>query len=74
MDERDERKIGKVEIRWAMAGLLAVVFGIFIAQNAGRIRVDFVFFSANVRLIWVFLICGVIGAIIDRLLQKKGLL
>jgi uncharacterized integral membrane protein len=74
MDEREDRRIGKVEIRWAMAGLLAIVFGIFVAQNAGQVRVDFVFFSANVRLIWVFLICGVIGGIIDRLLQKKGLL
>lgn len=74
MGESKGGKIGKVEMRWAMAGLLAIVFGIFVAQNAGEVRVDFVFFSADVRLIWVFLICGVIGAVIDRLLQKKGIL
>jgi len=25
-------------------------------------------------LIWVFLICGVIGGIVDRLLQRRGIL
>jgi uncharacterized integral membrane protein len=54
--------------------LIAVVFGIFVAQNARTVRVRFVFFTAEVRLIWVFLICAVLGAVIDRLLQRRGVL
>jgi heme exporter protein D len=33
-----------------------------------------VFFTAEVRLIWVFLICAALGAVIDRLLQRRGVL
>jgi uncharacterized integral membrane protein len=62
------------EIRWIMGGVLAILFGVFIAQNADPVSVQFVFFSAKVRLIWVFGICAIIGAIIDRLLQRRGVL
>ena len=62
------------EIRWIVGGILAIVFGVFIAQNADNVQVEFVFFSARVRLIWVFLICAVIGAVLDRLLQRRGVL
>ena len=64
----------KAEIRWIMGGILAILFGVFIAQNATEVKIHFVFFSANIRLIWVFLICAVLGGIIDRLLQRRGLL
>jgi len=62
------------EIRWIVGGILAILFGVFIAQNADNVQVEFVFFSARVRLIWVFLICAVIGAVLDRLLQRRGVL
>ena len=62
------------EIRWIIGGILAILFGVFIAQNADNVQVEFVFFSARVRLIWVFLICAVIGAVLDRLLQRRGVL
>ena len=61
-------------MRWIIGGVLAILFGVFIAQNAREVKIDFVFFSANVRLIWLFLICAVLGAVIDRLLQRRGLL
>ncbi len=66
--------ITAAEVRWIVGGIIAIVFGIFIAQNADNVDVQFVFFSARVRLIWVFLICAVIGAVIDRLLQRRGVL
>ena len=72
--EPEIRKLSKGEVRWIIGGILAILFGIFIAQNAREVKIDFVFFSANVRLIWLFLICAVIGAVIDRLLQRRGLL
>lgn len=64
----------RIEGRWVAAGTLVILFAIFVAQNSREVRVDFVFFNAEVRLIWVFLICGVMGAIIDRLLLRKGVL
>jgi uncharacterized integral membrane protein len=70
----ESRRLTKGEIRWIIGGVLAILFGVFIAQNAREVKIDFVFFSANVRLIWLFLICAVIGAVLDRLLQRRGLL
>ncbi|HJR18609.1 MAG TPA: hypothetical protein VJ922_02730 [Actinomycetota bacterium] len=62
------------EIRWIVGGALAILFGVFIAQNADNVQIEFVFFSARIRLIWVFLICAVFGAVLDRLLQRRGVL
>lgn len=70
----DTRRLTAGEVRWIIGGLLAILFGVFIAQNAREVRIDFVFFSARVRLIWLFLICAALGAVIDRLLQRRGLL
>ena len=64
----------KAEIRWIIGGVLAILFGIFIAQNADEVSIDFLFFTAKFRLIWIFLICAVLGAVIDRLLQRRGVL
>ena len=72
--DQESRRLTKGEIRWIIGGVIAILFGVFIAQNAREVKIDFVFFSANVRLIWLFLICAVIGAVIDRLLQRRGLL
>ena len=62
------------EIRWIIGGIIAILFGIFVAQNAKIVEVQFVFFSARVRLIWVFVICAILGAVVDRLLQRRGVL
>jgi uncharacterized integral membrane protein len=82
MEPRDEserpqfesRRLTAGEVRWIIGGVLAILFGVFIAQNADEVKIDFIFFSARVRLIWLFLICAVLGAVIDRLLQRRGLL
>jgi len=66
--------ITKAEVRWIVGGALAILFGIFIAGNTREVPIDFVFFTAKFRLIWLFPLCAVIGAIIDRLLQRRGLL
>ena len=66
--------ITKAEVRWIVGGAIAILFGIFIAGNTREVPIDFVFFTAKFRLIWLFPLCAVIGAIIDRLLQRKGLL
>jgi uncharacterized integral membrane protein len=73
-DEPQQEKLTKAEIRWIIGGVLAILFGVFIAQNADEVSIDFLFFTARFRLIWIFLICAVLGAVIDRLLQRRGLL
>ena len=40
----------------------------FVVKNSARIPIHFIFFTANVRLIWVLLTCAVLGALIDRLI------
>jgi uncharacterized integral membrane protein len=72
--EQETGRLTKGEIRWIIGGVLAILFGVFVAQNADEIKIDFLFFSLNVRLIWLFLICAVLGAVLDRLLQRRGVL
>jgi len=61
-------------MRWIAGGVVAILFGVFIAGNTREVPIDFVFFTAKFRLIWLFPICAIIGAVIDRLLQRRGLL
>jgi len=70
----ETRRLTAGEVRWIIGGVLAILFGVFIAQNADEVKIDFIFFSARVRLIWLFLICAALGAVIDRLLQRRGIL
>jgi uncharacterized integral membrane protein len=49
---------------------LLVIFILFIIQNSDPVRVNFVFFRANIRLIWVFLGCAVIGGVIAWLVGR----
>jgi uncharacterized integral membrane protein len=73
-DDQEAPGLTKSEIRWIIGGVLAILFGIFIAQNADETQIDFLFFSVQIRLIWIFLICAGLGAVIDRLLQRRGVL
>lgn len=49
---------------------LLVVFILFIIQNSDPVLVNFVFFKSNIRLIWVFLGCAVLGAVIAWLIGR----
>ena len=57
--------------------VLALLIG-FVLDNSQTVRVGFVFFNANVSLIWVLLIAAFLGALVDRLVvilrqrQKRG--
>jgi uncharacterized integral membrane protein len=70
----EQRGFGKTEAKWLAAGIIAILFGVFIAENSKDVPVHFVFFTAKIRLVWVFLICGIFGAVVDRLLQHRGIL
>ncbi|MGO9028734.1 MAG: hypothetical protein ACLQOZ_08935 [Acidimicrobiales bacterium] len=54
--------------------ILALLFG-FVLDNSQSVKVGFIFFSANVALIWVLVVTAVLGACLDRLLVwrlRKG--
>jgi uncharacterized integral membrane protein len=65
---RDRTTVVKV-----IAGLIVLIlFIVFVGQNSDEVTVNFVFFSAEVRLIWVFVACALIGMAIGYLLARPG--
>lgn len=71
LDEEQVRRIGLI------GGLVLVVVLalIFIMENSERVEVSFVFFTAEISLIWVIVLSMVVGAIaafvIKRLVRKR---
>jgi len=47
--------------------VLVVLFAVFVAQNRTLVEVNYVFFSKKSYLIWVMLICGVLGFVVGWL-------
>jgi len=62
--KRDNREIVRIVV--AVVGLALLVA--FVLDNSKTVRVGFVFFNANVSLIWVLLIAAFLGALVDRLI------
>lgn len=65
---RDRGTIVKVII----ALILLILFIIFVAGNSRQVTIDLVFTTAQVALIWVFLACALIGALIAYLLGRPS--
>jgi uncharacterized integral membrane protein len=65
---RDAATIVKVIV----ALILVILFIVFVARNSQPVTVNFVFGDARVRLIWVFVACALIGAIVAYLLGRAG--
>jgi uncharacterized integral membrane protein len=62
-------------VRIVVALVILVLLIAFVLKNSQKVTVHFIFFSADVALIWVLLICILLGALVDRLLvwrQQKG--
>ncbi len=59
-----------VAVKVVVALALIVLFVLFIVQNADPVEVNFVFVRSEVRLIWVFLACAVIGGIVAWLIGR----
>ena len=73
-DGLDERQVRQL----ALAGALVLVVSlllIFVIENSDPVRVSFVFFSADISLIWVIVLSAVTGAIagivISRLVRRR---
>lgn len=56
--------------RLVVAVIIVAFLIAFILDNSKRVRVGFVFFHANVHLIWALLIAAALGALADRLVPK----
>jgi uncharacterized integral membrane protein len=57
-------------IKVGLGLFLLVIFILFVIQNSDPVRVNFVFFRSEIRLIWVFLGCAVIGGLIAWLVGR----
>ncbi len=65
---RDTGTIVKVIVGLAVL----ILFIIFVARNSKPVAVDLVFVTASVRLIWVFVACALIGALVAFLIGMPG--
>ena len=66
--KRQNRDIARIVV--AVVGLILLIA--FVLDNSRTVRVGFVFFNANVSLIWVLLIAAFLGALVDRLVIIIG--
>jgi uncharacterized integral membrane protein len=66
--KRSPRDIARIVV--AVVGLILLIA--FVLDNSRTVRVGFVFFNANVSLIWVLLIAAFLGALVDRLVILLG--
>ena len=62
---RAERLVKIVQL-----SLIAVVFAIFVLQNADPVDVNFLIFSLNIRLIWVIFGCAALGGVAGYLIGR----
>jgi uncharacterized integral membrane protein len=65
---RDRGTIVKVVV----ALVLLILFILFVAGNSQEVSINLVFETAQVRLIWVFVGCALIGALIAFLLGRPA--
>jgi len=52
--------------------IILILFIVFVAQNSQPVTVNLVFGDTRVRLIWVFVACALVGAVIAYLLGRPG--
>lgn len=57
--------------RYVVAAVLAVYVILFALFNRDRVEVDWVLFDRNSRLIYVVIVSALLGALADRLIQRR---
>jgi uncharacterized integral membrane protein len=68
-----ERKRRNAMIARLILGLvLLVLFVIFVSLNSDSVPVHFIFVETSTPLVWVFLVCALIGALVAFLLGRSG--
>lgn len=72
-DVRAARRASRRRMIQAAALLLLVVILVaFVIENSARVKISFVFFSREVRPIWLMLTCAALGAVVGFLLGRPG--
>jgi uncharacterized integral membrane protein len=66
IDERQARQIGLV----AAVVLAVVLLLVFVIENSDSVSVSFVFFSADISLIWVIVLSVAVGAVLGAVLPR----
>jgi uncharacterized integral membrane protein len=60
----------KHQVRLVVAGICVVVVLLFAFQNRGEVKVDYLFFDRESRLIYVILASAILGAIAGALFRR----
>jgi uncharacterized integral membrane protein len=64
---RRKKRSNREVARLVVTGLGLVLLIAFVLDNSQTVKVGFVFFNAQLSLIWVLLIAALLGALVDRL-------
>lgn len=59
-------------VRLVVGLVLLVLFVIFVSSNSDSVQVDFIFFETRTPLVWVFLVCALVGGLVAYLLGRSG--
>ena len=65
--ERDPREVARLVGALVLLALLIA----FVIDNTRDVKVGFVFFDHNTRMIYVLIVTAVVGVILDRLWQRR---
>lgn len=68
----DRKRRNALVVRLVLGLILLVLFVIFVSLNSESVPVHFVFFETRTPLVWVFLICALVGGLVAFLLGRSG--
>lgn len=68
----DRKRRKALLVRIGIGLVLLILFVIFVSLNSDSVRVRFIFFETRTPLVWVFLICALIGGLVAFLLGRTG--
>jgi uncharacterized integral membrane protein len=65
----DEHQVRRIAIVGAIL-LVAILALVFIIENSGQVQVSFVFFTAEISLIWVIVLSMAVGAVLGVVIKR----
>jgi uncharacterized integral membrane protein len=66
------KRRNSLTFRLVLGLILLVLFVIFVSLNSDSVRVHFIFVETRTPLVWVFLVCALIGGLVAYLLGRSG--
>src|SRR3989304_1366701 len=61
-----------INVRAVLGVAILVIFVVFVVQNSDEVPVTFLWMEARVPLVFVFVACALIGALVTYLLGRPG--